>query len=145
MPFVAAFFPAEESVKTANKSEGKISVWAINRDSLKHTDLELVTQRRHKISYLHAQGGLFLYDKQANKYFLENRGAWRSFDQVVESASLPLSERILRKITLPTAQSWRLMQLLIAENVTRAHLMPTYDNVTETLRMKRILNNRTLE
>lgn len=147
--FAAAFFALEEALNECinkEKSEEldyKIAVWAIDTSALSHTDLRVVTHRRFKVGYLSAQGGLFIYDHLANDHFI-NTGSWRDFETAIAASDPAYSKTgILRKVTLPTSQATELLRLLMAEGITRAHLMPTYDNVAEALRMKRLLNNIT--
>jgi hypothetical protein len=142
MPFAAAFFAAEKAAIVEEKAY-RIAVWAINRSKISLTDLAVVTQRRAKIGYLHAQGGLFIVDQMANFSFL-NLSKWRTFEEAVQQSFDSENEYLLRKVTLSSYEAIELLRLLSAMNVTRAHLMPTYDNVTETLRTKRFIE-RSLE
>ncbi len=40
---------------------------------------------------------------------------------------------VIHKLVLPAKEVGELLRLLWAEGVSRAHLMPTYDNVTKSL------------
>ncbi len=133
-PFIAAFFAAEETQFSQIKSN-YIAVWAINYPLLKDTDLRIINHKRAKIPYLYAQSGLFIYDDIANYKFLKT-AIWRSLEEAVESKTTLINETILRKITLVSSETDELLRLLAAEHVTRAHIMPTFDNVTETLRLR---------
>lgn len=138
MPFVAAFFAAEEAIQKETE-EGlnyDIAVWALHRKGVDETDLEIVTERRAKISYLHAQGGLFVYDAMANYHFVRS-SEWRNFEEVIEQFQEKFEQPVLRKVIISANEAREILRLLMVENVTRAHLMPTYDNITETLLMKR--------
>ncbi len=137
-PFVAAFFAGEEAIKRINSGDINLVIWAVAYKELKHTDLRIITQRKHKISYLQAQAGLFIYDQNANNYFLEN-GTWRTFEEVIASSKKVFTTPILRKLTLPIFEVYELLRLLAAENITRAHIMPTFDNIIETLKLTRTL------
>lgn len=138
LPFVASFFAAEEAVKANETLDFDIAVWSINYVELNSTDLEIVTQRRAKISFLHAQSGLFIYDRDSNTHYLKF-GCWRTFEKALEDSTATTISPILRKVTLPAVEANELLRLLSAENITRAHIMPTYDNVTETLKLRRRL------
>lgn len=140
--YIAAFFAAEEAVKNSVNDESKISVWALNRINLNETtDLRLITQRRAKISYLHAQGSVFIYDHKANWYFVRHR-KWRSFEEAIASSGQTPEQPLLRKVIMPATASFELLRLLAAENISHAHLMPTYDNITETLKMMKRITAR---
>lgn len=137
--FVAAFFAAEELVVDKPKNNDFMAVWSINYTKLNEThDLEVITQRRAQISYLNAQSGLFIYDKNANRHFLKH-GYWRSFENALESLDFP--QPILRKITLPAAEAYELLRLLSAENITRARLMPSFDTITKTIELNTLIDN----
>lgn len=149
-PYIAAFFAAEEAMKFAVEKRTKeeflddffIVVWGINYTELdQNTDLKIVKHRRAKISYLHAQGGIFIQDSRANLYYAKN-SRWRSFEEVIDGSTIAKTG-ILRKVVLPASESPELLRLLAVENVSRAHLMPTYDNITETLKIMKYLNIQT--
>jgi hypothetical protein len=74
---------------------------------------------------LHAQEGLFTHIKSANSLFLIN-GSWPRFEVCAPEGSL-------KKLTLPNRMAPDLIRMLWAERISRAHLMPTLDNVTEAL------------
>jgi hypothetical protein len=133
--FVAAFFATEDVFREDKGDNYDVSVWAIDTDKLDAADLKIVTQRRGKISYLHAQGSLFIYDYMANRHFLEH-GSWRPFEDVI------VEKGVLRKAMLPATEAASVLRLLVAENITRAHLMPTYDNVVETLKINRLVSQK---
>jgi FRG domain len=143
-PMIAAFFAAEEftSNKFADKrrklNNSRIAVWAISKEifsgadnnSVVPTPIQLIARPRHEISYLLAQKAVFTRDKEANRWFL-NTGKWRSVDEAVGN-----NPEYLKKITLPVAEVGELLRLLWLEGISRAHLMPTYDNVTRALQTK---------
>jgi hypothetical protein len=144
-PLVATYFAAEEVITSVEDLDYKIAVWAVNQKYLGErsgswrwqdvSDLTTIFHRRAKITYLHAQGGLFVYDTKANTYFYKH-GQWRTFEEIVKAEAERYNEPILRKVTLPATEAPELIRLLSADGVSRAHLMPTYDNVAETLRIK---------
>ena len=136
MPFAAAFFAADEIVQRQEPGNYDMAVWALDCSRLEDSYFEVVTQRRAKISYLHAQGGLFLCDASSNYHFVQNR-EWRSIEEAVEQELTEANTLILRKITLPADQADELLYLLDIENITRAHLMPSYDSIKDTLESRR--------
>ncbi len=134
----AAFFAAEDVIKTEEVHDYNFAVWAINLEKLTQSDIHVVRHKRGKISYLHAQGGLFIYDTKANIYFLSH-GEWRSFEKAIADGVDSNDREFMRKVTLPAHQAKEVIRLLAAESITRTHLMPTYDNITETLKMRQLM------
>jgi hypothetical protein len=153
-PLIAAFFAAEEltskltsdkALKKDNASdETRIAVWAISKDifsgndktSISPSPLQLILRPRHEIGYLLAQKSVFTHDKAANGWFLR-KGRWRSVDE-----ALDYNSECLKKLTLPVREVGELLRLLWLEGISRAHLMPTYDNVTHALQTKAWWENR---
>lgn len=122
-PLVAAFFAAD----TANPDDaGNIVVWALNHALLARSGCELFTVQRSQIGFLHAQEGLFTHIRQAEIEFMES-GQWPRLEDVVVPDAL-------RCLLLPKKEAKSLLRLLWAERISKAHLMPTLDNVTTALR-----------
>jgi len=140
-PLVAAFFASESDEIEAER----IAVWALNLNLLnihkgawKHLRLRILTCPRYQHGFLHAQDALFLWDAGANQHFLEY-GTWPVFENIIEGPLTTFDEgrpKPLRKITLPSQEANRVLQLLWRARISRAHLMPTYDNITAALRLK---------
>lgn len=131
-PFVATFFAAEEALYNDDDPQKyDMAVWAINHEGLSETPLQVVRHKRGKISYLRAQNGLFIYDQMANSHFVQEIN-WRTFEGALKETS-PITNALLRKVTLPAAQAGEVLRLLATEQITRAHIMPTLDNVSKTL------------
>ena len=137
-PFIASFFAAQEAFE--KKENDALAVWAINYKLLDKTDLKPLNHPKSKINFLQAQAALFIYDSKANSHFVET-GYWRSFEEVLSTSANDINEPILRKITLPSSEAKELLRLLSAEGITKAHIMPTFDNVTETLKLKRKISH----
>jgi hypothetical protein len=138
-PFIAAYFAAEEVIQK-NWQSKELAIWAFNlSDRENRTFIISIRHKNDKIRYLHAQGGLFIYDSKLDGYFLKN-GEWRTLDQAIIDSLQPGEAPVLRKIILPQSEAREVLRLLTAENITRAHLMPTYDNITETLKIQRLIN-----
>jgi FRG domain-containing protein len=140
-PLIAAFFAAESGINLQNlgHAEDQICVWAVNETFLtinpfkmRHK-LSIKTCPRHQHSFLHAQDGLFIFHEGANFFFLQN-GEWPTFEKVIEESYDTNYPIPLRKIILPAEKSGDLLNLLSKERITRAHLMPTYDSITATLK-----------
>lgn len=122
--FVAAFFAAEHA--DGAKSEERLAVWAIRTDLLGTSDLETVMGRRCENSYLHAQDATSIYHRQGDRFYVD-RGFWPQFEEFIPDGAS-------RKLTLPHCEAGELLRLLRIKGVSRARLMPTFDNVAETLK-----------
>jgi len=128
---VAAFFACWHS--DPERSE-RIGVWAANVPMLRETceHIHALTCRRWQHDFLHAQDGLFLWLDQ-HDHDLLIRGEWPSLVQAIERCSSAPSVRPYRLFTLPTSHANELLRLLWRERITIAHLMPTYEHVSEAL------------
>lgn len=150
-PLTAAFFAAESAIKPCEEPQKveSIAVWALQRTTTKTTRIRIFQPRRSEIGYLRAQEGLFTYivddlRRLTEHYFTTpadyfiNHGRWPSLENFIpeEGKVFDGSRSLLRKLTLPVTEADELLQLLWAENVSRAHLMPTYDNIVESLAVK---------
>lgn len=137
-PLIAAYFAAEDGAKLLkkNKQPGRLCVWALDRDYIdyKYSQHYLVAEscERHQHSFLHAQDGLFLRYDKGNDYFLQ-KGSWPNFEDIIESSYESDNKAPLRKLTLPLEKAGDLLSLLHRERITRAHLMPTFDNISHTI------------
>ncbi|MDA2926850.1 hypothetical protein MYX78_06390 [Acidobacteria bacterium AH-259-G07] len=101
--------------------------------------LRFLTVPRRRGSFLHAQAGVFLWDAGALEHYKHEK-SWPDLDELILT-NFGLAKRgnpglscPLRKILLPKTEGESLQKLLRAERVSQAHLMPTYDNVFETLK-----------
>lgn len=127
-PLAAAFFASEK----VTEEDGVLAVWALDRRALVGNQewRELVVPRS-EIGFLHAQAGLFTFCPIADENFIRE-GKWPAMEDRIfanNHCDLPF-----RKLTLPWSEAKELRRLLYAESISKAHLMPTYDNVRETLR-----------
>ncbi len=139
-PEIAAFFAS--SFEDQQKNAKKIAVWAMHRDVLDHHVLTELTCPRSDNHFLHAQDGLFSYDSRAHSVFI-NKGYWPCFEETIENCinrncpevlkKVNLPSKPLRKITLPTKEINNLRELLWKKRISKAHLMPTYDNITKSI------------
>jgi hypothetical protein len=122
-PEVAAFFAADLAKTDQNEP---IAVWALNVRALPiKSGVRLLTVDRSDIGFLHAQEGLFTYLAGGDLTYLLS-GSWPPVDSVVSRVALS-------KLILPASEATELKRLLWAEGYSRAHLMPTLDNVTKAL------------
>jgi hypothetical protein len=140
-PFVAAFFAAEAA--DPDDPTNKIAIWAINTKLLKKYSLssmqvredgqfKVLTVPRSDNSYLHAQDGLFIFPVSACEYYIKN-GCWPTLEDFCLDIKDIIKEDILLKYTLPCGSVGELLRLLWSQRISRAHLMPVYENVTKSL------------
>jgi hypothetical protein len=140
-PLIAAFFAANE-VEAADQS-GSIAVWAIRPDYLQsqgraeqhnvgYTRFMDHSAPNSQNQYLHAQEGLFIHPTYGCAHYA-NSGQWPNLETFAVAVAQELSEPTIRKLTLPYAQVGELIRLLWLNGISRAHLMPTLDNVTHAL------------
>lgn len=121
-PLVAAFFAADNA---GSGKSGAIAVWAAHRVRLAGSAGRELAVARSEIGYLHAQEGIFTYMEFADRHFLMN-AQWPRLNETVLPGTL-------WKMTLPVSEALELSRLLWAERISKAHLMPTLDNVTSSL------------
>lgn len=120
--------PRSSFAECPRVSPGELAVWCIDLSSLGSSDARVLRCPRHGMEYLHAQCGLFLFPERADSCYIET-GSWPQLQTIVP-------ELAIKKLTLPTTEADRLLQLLWHEGVSRAHLMPSPDNVWAALRKK---------
>lgn len=131
-PLVAIHFAittinSETLTKNPNQ---KIAVYAIKESFAEKDPMKTLKVPLSTSPYIHAQSGLFTYLVDGDKWFLKN-GEWPSIEEYLSKSSV--KEEVLRKLTLPITEVPKLAALLWMERKSRAHLMPTLDNVWQTL------------
>jgi len=147
---VAAFFAVDPDSHRRKATE--IAVWIDSKwvECNAFYDVPMIHQMtcpRSEHSFLHAQDALFLWRDVAP----HEDAAGKSFEEVLQKAYeralvfpgapavrelWPTSDSVTKplvKLTLPLFEADRLLRLLAQERITRARLMPTYDNVTKTI------------
>lgn len=154
-PLVATHF-------AANGSEGRsdIAIWALNVQTLEYildshmlkskgeAPIRVFRPPKSTNQFLSAQSGLLNYFTNSEAAW-DDSGKYRALDDQIttwgedimqditrgaiggEAPGFIIGE-ILQKITLPADQVTELQQLLRREGITKAHMMPTLDNVAET-------------
>lgn len=143
-PFVAAFFAAHGIEQAAENQE--IAVWAVRPDQLYwHTERTASPENyqrylvheapRGENEFLQAQDALFLHPVTACAHYSKH-GAWPKLEDLALQVGAYYSAPVIRKLTLPASQVGELLRLLWLQGVSKAHLMPTYDNVTSGLVLK---------
>lgn len=121
-PLTAAFFAAENPAD----ADGKIAVWALNGLMLLETDWAEYRVPRSQIGFLHSQAGLFTFHRSADAHFVIT-GQWPRLEEICTPEGL-------KRLVLPATEARELRRLLFAEGLSKAHLMPTFDNISATLR-----------
>jgi hypothetical protein len=114
-PYAAAFFATETpSVTDFRPDSPDICVWAVDRSTAEAKNLDWVSVPRGQHGYVHAQSGISL--------FYGNRHTNAAFSG---PPHIPL-----KKYTLPRTEVDPLRQLLfVIHRTSKAHLMPTLDNI----------------
>lgn len=156
-PLAAAFFAAESA---QNLEEGAdIVVFAIHRHHAQHVTHE-VTEFPYEINreepdgrgpkvapglsvlrptvganqYLAAQSGLFTLVNGSGIHFMRHEGERPDLESFIAAAKP--DETVLRKLVLSREHVPELMSTLQRERITRAGLMPAYDNVASDVRLR---------
>jgi len=128
---IAAFFAAQ----TTNTSVADLCVWAVYSKPLEsNCGLSVLRCRRANHSYLHAQSGLFLFDHNAYDNYVRH-GRWIRHDEFFKISHRDFANSV-KKLILPRAAASELLRSLWREQISRAHLMPTLDNVSSTLQQR---------
>jgi hypothetical protein len=116
VPLVAAFFATEE-IPPDNRKSDEICVWAANVSavvSLEATLPQWIQVPRGAHGFVHAQSGVFLFC--GDRY---------GMIQPEPTGNIPM-----KKYTLPVSATDELRRRLFGiHRISRAHLMPTLDNV----------------
>ena len=133
----AAFFAADDNFSLYVDEEKKpdIAVWALNLKLLNQREvksLHVLNCPRSENSFLHSQDALFVWYPAANYYYLEN-GSWPDFLDVLEARFSKSRQKPIQKITLPANEVPVLVHKLFRKRISKARLMPTYDNIFHTI------------
>ncbi len=139
-PLAALFFACADAAPSEGSDETKtpesLAVWALNLNWIwrQPYQFRVVEVQRSSNRFLNAQKGLFVLDKRVASYgddvpspCLETR-----IRGLLEKGC---TRPVLVRFTLPRTEVVEALRLLALENVDRAHLMPSLDNVVAALRM----------
>lgn len=140
-PLYAAYFAASEVSTTS--SDGNIAVWAIRPDYMRaqgaadHHNTGYTRFMDHTVPnsdnrYLHSQEGMFIHPSYGCAHCART-GEFPRLEAFAIAVERELSMPTIRKLTLPYSEVGGLLRLLWLKGVSRAHLMPTLDNVTKAL------------
>lgn len=167
---VAAYFAANDAIANKlekSKAADQFSVWAVNLDFIKHAWGDWLNRRLNIVEvplarnpFLRAQRGFFIYDSKIFDTFAptidfriqlikpldevilthaNGERAWRTLSDIGISCIPP----IMHRFDVPLGEADKLLSLLYeAERISKAHLMPTLDNVSATLKfMDKVTEN----
>lgn len=139
-PMIALYFAAESIVKDENSST-HFAVWGLQREHCMRDRISVIPAIRSQNSNALSQQGHFTIDLEADENF-EANGWWQSHDSIIDEKwyshenRLPESYHHLKKIVVPKESALEILWLLSMENITKVHIMPSLDNVTETLNVR---------
>lgn len=164
-PLTALFFAAEKNVQPAEqcrKPVKQFAVWALNVRYLSYLEriyrgkpdqwdklgVFHMNAQRAGHGFLKAQEGLFTWVHGWEKPFLKTLRfptlprALLELHTVGANLDDPayrdhfIKQPILRKLSIPAAEANEVLRQLQLRGVTRCRLMPTLDNIVETLRLE---------
>lgn len=118
-PRVAAFFAADAAPA---EFERDMCVWAVPMETLDIDVVRPVSCPRADNLYLHAQDGILLSIRNSESHFKEKGEVWPTLTDLVDDSQF-------RKIILPGRGRADLLARLERVRMTRAHMMPTLENV----------------
>lgn len=137
-PMVAAFFAAHPLFRPA--SANRVCVWALDTSKTRTESGQLRSFGRFRIevhaparahnAFLHSQAGV-LTELLGTEDFFFHRDAWPSLEEVISVGRTP--KPILIGHLLGVTHASRLLTLLEREGISIALLMPTLDNVAQTV------------
>lgn len=133
---VAMFFAAHEEpgykVPDCKRSNSpstvkpkNLIIWAVQQAALNTGSLRVVKHNRSQIGFLRQQDGLFVYDKNASDWFTLF-GRWCPFEMLFQDF---VDMDAVYRLVMPYSQKAKLLELLERKGITKARLMPSFDNV----------------
>lgn len=164
-PLTALYFAAEENIEPAEQSRKpakRFAVWALNvrylsyleriyrgrQDQWHNLGVFHMNAQRAGHGFLKAQEGLFTWVHGWEKWFLktlrfptlpkallELHKVGANMEDKVYTDHF-IKQPLLRKFSIPVSEANEVLRLLQLRGVTRCRLMPTLDNIVETLRME---------
>lgn len=141
-PLTACFFATTKPKRFT--AENGLCVWALNRtslpvrlSSLKHDagigHIQEIKPNKAQNQYLSRQSGVLTSIAGGDKFWIEHEvypDLETVFTQVNDGEFA--EKTYLRKVTLPNDELANLKQLLLREGISKAHMMPTFDNIAST-------------
>lgn len=140
-PLYAAYFAACE-VERMNVSD-QIAIWAVRPDLLLEVgrkdefNAQFTRFIDHSVPngenpYLRSQQGLFINPVYGCAH-IASTGTFPDLQSFAVEVQRRTAEPVIRQFTLPHSEVGQLLRLLWLKGVSRAHLMPSIDNVTHAL------------
>lgn len=133
---VAAYFAAMANLEL--QLDNPLSVYAIHEYTLVHNNISIIELPRAEDTYFHAQSAILTLDMNSDQYYL-NHGRYPDLTDTlpdfVESASVE-QPYISKKLSLVSSEAGQLIRLLWLEGISRAHLMPTLDNIAAAMKTR---------
>jgi len=159
--FIAAYFAAEDTVKSVQKTtvDQNLSVWALHRlnliigvDNAKRLGSKLPIQLTGAPGAtnpnLHAQRGLFTFEP-IELIEKEQRTLRTPMDKLIQlkisKSPLEKSAPVMFHFTLPQAEAGKLLWLLEKESIDASRLFPGYDGIVRSMDMRTRQKNPFLE
>lgn len=160
---VAAYFAATSAIalREGARTPDFFSIWAVNCGFLNHAWGDWLNQRFRIVqvplarnAYLLAQHGFFIYDSSAyanwpppslNEAMQERSRDPEAWKRIADRGPLEqwMLPPVIYRFDVPNSEAEQLLlELYQFERVSRAHLMPTMDNVVQTLQYMKALQSR---
>jgi hypothetical protein len=92
-----------------------------------------VKVRLSENQFLRAQDGLFTVDTEADAFYITHGEYPHLMESLFDLGGEPTAAYKPIKYVLPSSEAHELIRMLYLEKVTKAHLMPTLDNVAQTV------------
>lgn len=137
-PLAALFFAAEDAIKNSTNTLENIVIYAINTSCLDIQE-KLVVQvplSQYENTYLRVQKGVLITDLSADMAYIETGIYPDIFTSLSKLRKIPSEPYMPRKFIIPTSEAPELLRLLSILGITKASLMPSADNVAETLKLR---------
>jgi hypothetical protein len=141
-PMIAAYFAAEGVALGKSGGATEIAVYAVHEDVIVFDEhISRITVPPGVVPFLDAQEGLFLWCPTYFRKFLRS-GTFMTFDDLFKETAEKINSRPLdtkiRCLKLPVGQAPELLKILWRDNISPAHLRPTFDHVTRALEVRKV-------
>jgi hypothetical protein len=134
-PLVAAFFATEIPLFPMQRLSDDICIWTVKATGDAARMYHWVTIPRSQHNYLHAQDGLFSVMEHGEGFFMKH-GIWPLFNHVQIGNIENIGNIGIHKLILPVSEAMNLRKTLYKKRLSKAHVMPTFDNVAKTTMQK---------
>lgn len=130
-PLAAAYFAASDAITKPGTST-HFAVFGIHAQH-PQSKVATITARQSENEFLRAQEGLFIVDTEADLHYIETGRYPHLAESVWGIGGIHMESFRPFKFVLPVSEAYELIRLLHLERVTKAHLMPSLDNVAHTI------------